>query len=76
MKLHPDWRRIARHAWSVRFMLAAIPFEIGAAVLPMFGGGSVVWTAVSAGLASLFTTAAFVARFLGQKEFQDDQAQV
>jgi hypothetical protein len=76
MKLHPDWRRILRHAWSVRLMLLAVPFEIGAAVLPALGGDSLLWTALSAALASLFTTAAFVARFLGQKEFEDDQAQI
>lgn len=62
-----------RHAWSVRLLLLAALLEAGAAVLPLLSGTSIVWTAVLTGLAGVFTSAAFVARLLGQKEFEDEQ---
>ena len=76
MKLASDWRRILRHAWSVRFwLLAIILFDAGAVVAPMLGGDSIGWTLVCTVLGSLAGFAGFGARFIAQKEFEDDQTQ-
>jgi len=63
----PEWRRIIRHAWSVRLLfVAAILSGLEAALpylpLPIPPGAL-------AGLTVVVVAAAFVARIVAQKEF-------
>ncbi|MBU2533344.1 MAG: hypothetical protein KKB37_11425 [Alphaproteobacteria bacterium] len=75
MKLHRQWRRIVRHAWSVRFWLAAALCVGLEHALPLLAGNGFWSAGVFAALAELFGIAGLIARFLAQKEFEDDEAQ-
>ena len=68
--LIPDWKKVAKKAWSVRLMLAASVLSGCEAVLP--------YTEVFmprgtfALLSFVIVTLALFARFTAQKEFQND----
>ena len=68
MRLHDDWHRILKKAWSIR--LAAIAGVLSAAevVLPMFGED--IPRNLFAILSTITITAAMVARLVAQKEMQ------
>jgi hypothetical protein len=71
MTLHSEWRRLLRHAWSIRLLALAGLFQALQAVLPAFE--DVIpghWFGIASGLA---TTGAFIARLITQKEFHNDQ---
>ena len=36
MRLVPNWRRVLRHAWSIRFNLAALVFAAAEIILPLY----------------------------------------
>ncbi len=72
MRFGSDWRSVLRHAWSVRFMLAALALllvDIAAIILETWGlitdrpGVSIALRSLSAAC----TSAAFVARFMMQR---------
>lgn len=68
-----DWKKVLRYAWSVRFMiLAAIlsGLEVALPYLPVMMSGGVF-----AMLSMFMTAAAFIARFVAQKEFDDEPDQ-
>lgn len=76
MHLVSDWRRILRHAWSVRLMALSILLSGAASILNLVPDLPVPFWAKVASilLASLSNVGALVARVLPQKEFPDGQA--
>lgn len=74
MKLDDDWKRVARHAWSVRWILIAAVFngvdllfnKLDWLSLPVYVPK---WAFVAAG--AVAAAMAFVTRFLAQKEFKE-----
>ncbi|PYE89566.1 hypothetical protein [Phyllobacterium leguminum] len=72
MKLAPDWKRVLRRAWSVRLILLAGILSGVEVALPLIGDAHPIPTGVFAGVSLLVTAAAFVARIVAQKEFNDE----
>lgn len=68
MKLRTDWKRILRHAWSVRLIALAGALNALEAVLPMFSDS--VPRGMFAALSLLVGAAAMVARVTQQKNMQ------
>jgi hypothetical protein len=64
--LLPDWRKIARRAWSVRLSIVAAVFKVAEVVVPLFGDvlprGMFVLLAFSASIG------AAIARLVAQPE--------
>ena len=72
MKLASNWKRVLRHAWSVRLILVAGILSGIEAVLPLIGAFPVSETIQ---IAIAITTpvvvaAAFVARFVAQEKLK------
>lgn len=74
MRLHHDWRRILRKAWSVRWMALAAIFSCLEAALPFFDGVLPIPPGVFGALTGLAVALAFVARFIAQKGYSDGEA--
>lgn len=74
MRLHPDWRRILRRAWSVRLMALAAILSCIEAALPFLDGIIPVPPGVFGVLTGLTVAGAFVARLIAQKDFDHGQA--
>ena len=72
MKLVADWRRVLRHAWSVRLILIAALLSGIEVALPMVGGLLPIPMGLFALLSFLVTVAAFVARLLVQPKMKGD----
>ena len=66
MTLIPNWRAVLRWAWSVRLMALAAVLSGVEIALPIFAESFP--RLVFAGFSFLATVAAFVARFVAQKE--------
>lgn len=66
LRLLPDWQRILRRAWSIRFSLLAAAFTAAEVAVPLFGNdlprGIFVFLAFAASLC------ATVARVVAQPE--------
>lgn len=60
-----DWRRVLKHAWSVRLMIVAALFSGAEAALPLLD--LPISPGLFAILTLLVTVAAFVARFVVQR---------
>ncbi|WP_297842959.1 hypothetical protein [uncultured Roseibium sp.] len=69
MKLVSDWRRVLKKAWSVRLMLLAALLSGAEVVLPFLG--DFIAPGLLAALSALTVSAAFVARFLAQRNMDD-----
>ena len=81
MNLHPEWKRIIKKAWSIRWILLAGFFsglEALLAVVTGFGVTLPIRPGVLAILSFFAANFAFVTRLLAQKELKgnqdDDQA--
>jgi hypothetical protein len=74
MKLVADWRRVLRHAWSIRLILVAALLSGAEVALPLIGGFLPIPVGLFALLSFLVTVAAFVARFLAQPKMKGDDA--
>lgn len=73
MELITNWWEVLKRAWSVRFIvLAAVlsGLEVG---LPLVEGVFPMPQGVFAGLATLATAGAFIARIIAQKDLDDGQ---
>lgn len=68
MKLHAEWRRIVRRAWSIRFLILAGLMSAAEIVLPYFENA--LPRGLFAGLSGLAVGGAFVTRLIAQKEFE------
>jgi len=70
MNLLPDWRRILRHAWSIRLMLLAGLLSGCEAALPFFADS--LPRGIFAGLSIVVAAGALVARVTVQKGIHGD----
>lgn len=70
MRFIPNWRDVLRHAWSIRLQLAAAGLDGLTAALGIDPYLLPVPLAVVAGAAGVVNAAAFLARFVAQKELQ------
>lgn len=68
MRLGNDWRRVLRHAWSVRLIVLAGLLSGVEVALPWLWPGAL--DGLFGLLSSLSTAAAVAARLLAQREFQ------
>ncbi|MVA98834.1 hypothetical protein GN330_16425 [Nitratireductor sp. CAU 1489] len=66
MTLVANWRRVLRHAWSVRLMLLAALLSGAEIALPLLQGVLPVPPLTFAALSGLTTAAALIARFIAQ----------
>lgn len=73
MKLHPKWRQIIRHAWSVRLILAAGLLAGAEAMLLVLQPVINLPLLALACLSGILTFGALVARLLAQKEFRNGE---
>lgn len=69
--LIPNWRKVAKKAWSVRLMALASVLTGCEAILPLVGDA--VPRGSFAALSFFIVTGALLARFLVQKELHDDE---
>ena len=65
MKIISNWREVLRRAWSARLMILAGILSGAEVALPYFTGA--VPQGALAALSSVVVSAAFVARFLAQR---------
>lgn len=72
MALRHDWKKIVRHAWSIRWLVAAGVLSAAEVVLPLIQGLLAVPTGVFAGLSGVCVGGAFVSRLIAQKQFGGD----
>lgn len=71
MKLVSDWKRVLRHAWSVRLMLIAAVLTGAEAALPLIGSAFPIPPSLLAGLSFIAVGGGFAMRLIAQKEFND-----
>jgi hypothetical protein len=75
MKPVPQWRRVLRHAWSVRFNIAVAVFSAAGSALSMVNGDSIghplLIPALAFGATAIGSVGAIVARVMSQKELPD-----
>lgn len=69
MKLYPNWRKIIRKAWSIKFLALAALLTGIEAVLPLFA--DVIPRGVFSLLTLIAVISAFVARLVAQKDIDD-----
>lgn len=70
MKIDPDWRRVIRKTWSVRFMVLASALILVETLLPFYMES--LPRGIFAGLAAIATIAGIWARVVLQREFDGD----
>ncbi len=70
MNLISNWRRVLRNAWSVRLMILAALLSGAEVALPFLG--DFIAPGRLALLSALATSGAFVARFLAQRNMEDE----
>lgn len=68
----PDWRRILRHAWSVRLAILAALLSGAEVILPLFA--DTIPRSLFASLSFMATAGAVVARLIAQPELHDGNA--
>ena len=66
LDLLPDWRRVLRQAWSIRFSILATVFTAAEVVVPVFGG--LLPRGVFVLLALMSSVGATISRLLAQPE--------
>lgn len=72
MQLVNDWRKVLRHAWSVRWMIVAVVFTFAEVALPLMDGYLPIPQGVFAALSAFAACGALASRFIMQKEFHDE----
>jgi len=71
MKLVSDWKRVLRHAWSIRLIIIAGLFSGVEIAMPYLEASFP--PGIFAGLSALATGGAFVSRIVAQKGMYDDR---
>lgn len=69
--MHKDWKKILKHAWSVRLLALAAILSGFEAALPYLPAVLTVPPLLLSAVTILVVAAAFVARLVAQKEFKD-----
>ncbi|TPL42632.1 MULTISPECIES: hypothetical protein [unclassified Mesorhizobium] len=71
-RLHPDWKKKLRHAWSVRFIALAAVLAGMEAMLPYLPAFLTLSPQVMGVLTGLVVAGAFISNvFVSQKVFRD-----
>ena len=71
LKLIAGWRQVLRHAWSVRLLAVAALFIFLEVLLSLLGSSLPFPPIGTALMTALVTVAAFVARFVVQKDLSE-----
>lgn len=71
MRLVANWRRVVRRAWSVRLLFVAGALSGLEFALPYLDGYLPIPPRTFAALSGLTVAAAFVARIVAQKDFEN-----
>ncbi|MBB4952779.1 hypothetical protein H4S14_000821 [Agrobacterium vitis] len=66
-----NWRQVLKRAWSVRLLVAAGFFSGAEVFLPLIDGYVDMPRGLFAAMSGFATAAAFVSRFLVQKDLSD-----
>lgn len=69
MKLNPDWKRILKKAWSIRFLVLAGVFSGIETAMPLLQAVLPVPAGIFAVLSGLSVAGAFIFRLIAQKDF-------
>lgn len=69
MKMRHDWKKIVRHAWSIRWLAAAGVFSAAEAALPLIQGVLAIPAGLFAALSAVAVGGAFVSRLIAQSQF-------
>jgi hypothetical protein len=72
IQLVADWRRVLRHAWSVRLLALSFFFSGLEAALAVLAGEPPIPRGTFAVLSFVTTVLAALFRFISQKEFRDE----
>lgn len=70
MRLVRNWRRVLRHAWSVRLIALSVALSGAEAALPLFLDNPPLPRGAMAAIAFAVTGLAMLARLIAQKEFE------
>jgi hypothetical protein len=73
MRLHREWRKIVRHAWSVRLLFLAGLLQGLEAIMPLLPSFLSIPTPAFAVATAVVIALAFVAKLIAQKEFEEDK---
>lgn len=73
MRLIHDWRKVLRHAWSLRFLAVAAVLSGIEVALPLLEGSLGLPPRTFAVLSGLAVGAAFATRLIAQKTISGDQ---
>lgn len=73
MNLLPNWKLVLTKAWSIRFLVLAGVLSGIEVALPLLGDTLPIPTGTFALLSLVITAAAFVARIVSQKDFNDGE---
>jgi hypothetical protein len=71
MRLASEWKRVLRHAWSIRLIALAGMLSGIEAALPLFGGLLPIPPVAFALATLIVVAAAFVARLVAQEKLSD-----
>lgn len=69
-----NWKRVLKHAWSIRLIIVAGVLSGAEIALPLLDGLLPVPKGVFAGLSFAATAGAFVARLVAQESVSGEQA--
>jgi len=69
-ELVPHWKRVLRHAWSIRLIVVAGVLSAAEIVIPLFE--DTIPRGWFAALSAIATIGAFVSRFVVQKDMRDE----
>lgn len=69
-ELVPHWKRVLRHAWSIRLIVVAGVLSAAEIVIPLFE--DTIPRGWFAALSVIATIGAFVSRFVVQKDMRDE----
>lgn len=67
MRLAPDWRKVLRHAWSLRLIVLAALLSGAEVALPFMGELVPVPPRIFAALSFVTVAGAFIARLVAQQ---------
>lgn len=72
MKLVWNWKRVLKHAWSIRLIVVAGVLSGAEIALPLIREAIDVPAGVFAGLSFLATAGAFISRLVAQEQVSGD----
>lgn len=73
MKLHPDWRKILRHAWSIQLDILNIVVTAALSVVPILTGTTLVAPLTLAFISAGLTVVSMGLRLLKQEKVSGNE---